>query len=74
MARTKGRVIGPQEEPKSEKAAGAGLDALETPSGSLSTSSTNLICPHCNSVFQEMSIKVRLPYDIVDIVVLAFTD
>jgi hypothetical protein len=73
MARKKGPVIGWEEDPKPEEAA-PGVDALETPSGSFSTSSPTSTCPHCNSTFQDLSITVCLPCDIVEIIISTITD
>lgn len=73
MARKKGPVIGLEEDPK-PKGAAPGVDAMETPSGSFSTSSATSTCPHCNSAFQDLSAAVCLPCDIVDIIISTITD
>jgi hypothetical protein len=60
MARKKGPVIGPEENPKPEEIAPGVDSSLETPSGSFSTNSANPTCPHCDSLFQDKSITVCL--------------
>ena len=69
MARKKSSVIGVEDDPKVDQNIAALEHALETTSRSFSTSLTNQFCPHCSSVFTNLTIRVYLPSAIVKTIV-----